>query len=256
MRILPFALLLCGLLLSAGCTEEVEPPVDLTADLAYFPLELNQPLFYQLDSIVLFNTTSGIVYDTARLEVRETLVESFIAADGTETYRGERWDRPLAGGEWRFRQTYTLSRSNTAAFRSEDNLTFTKLTFPFREGKQWDGHLAFDDRREFVVGGEFLDIFFGWAYEYVAIATPVTLTSGLTFAESILIRQAETDNLIDRRAAFERYAPGVGLIERFIDARHTQCRVCCGNDTGACLDLSWDDKSEKGFILRQTLLRQ
>lgn len=244
------------LLAFSGCKEEVAPPLDLEADLAYFPLELNQPLYYQLDSIVLFNTVRGVEYDTASLEVRETLVESFVAPDGATNYRGERWDRPLAGGPWRFRQTYTVSRTNLGAERSEDNLQFTKLTFPLRTGKSWDGHTAFDDSRDFVIGGEFLDIYFGWDYRYAATDEQVTLSTGLTFPETILVEQAETDNLIDRRIAFERYAPGVGLIERFIDARHTQCRVCCGGDTGSCIDLPWDEKAEKGFILRQILLRQ
>ncbi len=256
MRHFFFILAFTGLFLTGACKEEVAPPVDITADLAYFPLELDQPLFYEMDSIVLFNTTAGVVYDTSRLEVRETLVERFETPDGTINYRGERWDRPRAGGDWRFRQTFTVRRSNSAAFRTEDNLTFTKLTFPLRTGKRWDGNVAFDDRREFVVGGEFLDVFFGWDYQYLETAAPVTLTTGLTFNESVLVQQAETDNLIDRRVAYERYAPGVGLVERFLDARHTQCRVCCGNDTGACLDLSWDEKSEKGFIIRQTLVRQ
>lgn len=252
-----FFLCLCTIFFGlSSCKEETAAPLDLTADLAYFPLELNRPLYYQLDSIVVLNTVLGVVYDTASLEVRETLVESFALPDGTTAFRGERWDRPLAGGAWRFRQTYTISRTNQTAERSEDNLRFTKLTFPLRTGKSWDGHTAFDDRQDFVIGGEFLDIYAGWNYRYAETETPVTLSTGLTFAEAILVEQADTDNLIDRRIAFERYAAGVGLIERFIDARHTQCRVCCSGNTATCIDLPWDEKAEKGFILRQTLLRQ
>ncbi|MEL6142637.1 MAG: hypothetical protein AAFU67_13590 [Bacteroidota bacterium] len=66
---------------------------------------------------------------------------------------------------------------------------------------------------------------------------------------------SEVDNLIDFRLAYERYARGLGLVERFVDARHTQCQVCCNGDTGSCLDLSWDNKAEKGFILHERLIR-
>jgi hypothetical protein len=243
-------------LLLSGCKEEVEPPADFSANFAYFPLELDQPNFYRLDSIIVLNTVRGIVYDTITLEVRETLVESFTAADGMTEFRGERWDRPLTGGDWRFRQTYTVRRTNQVATRTEDNLAFTKLTFPFRDEKNWDGHTAFDDSQDIVIGGEFIDVFFDWNYRYDSIGVPMTLSTGLSFDQTLLVTQAETNNLIDLRSAYEIYASGVGLVERFIDARHTQCRVCCGGDTESCIDLDWDEKAEKGFILRQVLLRR
>lgn len=243
-------------LLLSGCKEEVEPPADFSANFAYFPLELNQPKFYRLDSIIVLNTIRGILYDTTTLEVRETLIESFTATDGMTEFRGERWDRPLTGGAWRFRQTFTVRRTNLAATRTEDNLAFTKLTFPFRDGKNWDGHTAFDDSQDIVIGGEFIDVFFDWNYRYDSVDTPQTLSTGLSFDKTVLVTQAETNNLIDLRSAYEVYASGVGLVERFIDARHTQCRVCCGGNTESCIDLAWDEKAEKGFILKQVLLRR
>lgn len=246
---------LFALFLATACAEDEDPiTVDFTADYAYFPLELNQPLFYDQDSIVVFNTTGGIVYDTSRSEVRETLVEMFTEADGTENYRGERWQRRNENSPWRFIQTYTVSRTDGAAFRTEDNLQFTKMVFPIRENRRWDGNAAFDTRREIVVGGEFLDVFNGWDYRYLATDETYTTPSGRSFPNALTIEQADViDNLIDQRIAYEVYAPGVGLVERFIDARHTQCRVCCNVDTEICFNLAWDDKAEKGFILRQVL---
>lgn len=249
--LLPF---LYVLFIAGSCENEIQDPVDLSADQAYFPLELNVPLFYDQDSIVLFNTTGGIVYDTSRSEVRETLVEVFTEADGTESYRGERWQREDENSPWRFIQTYTVSRSNTALTRREDNLQFTKLIFPIRDGRSWDGNAAFDVRREIVVGGEFLDVFNGWDYRYQEVGNDFTAPSGRSFSDVVLVRQALVeDNLIDLRQAHEIYAPGVGLVERFIDARHTQCRVCCNVDTELCFNLTWDEKAEKGFILRQVI---
>lgn len=255
MKTLLFTLLLVVCFLSS-CGEEVAPPRDFAADLAYFPLELDQPKFYALDSIVLFNTTRGIVYDTARLEVRETLVERFEAADGTETFRGERWDRRLPDGEWRFQQTFTMSRSNLRATRNEDNLSFTKLVFPLTEGKRWDGHTAFDDSREFVIGGEFVSIYQGWNYEYTSTNNQIAAGSAaLDYEGAVLIEQDSTDNLIAQNVAYEIYAPNIGLVERFIDARRTQCRICCNVDTELCSNLPWNDKAEKGFILKETFIR-
>lgn len=247
---------LLALCLIAACKEETAPPRDVEADLAYFPLELDQPKFFLLDSIVLFNTVRGIEYDTARLEVRETLVERFEAADGTETFRGERWDRRLPDGAWRFSQTFTMSRNNLRATRTEDNLRFIKLVFPLTEGKRWDGHVAFDDSRTFVIGGEFLEIYEGWDYRYVATDNAIAAgSSAVNIEGAVLIEQDLTDNLIAQSIAYEVYAPGIGLVERFIDSRRTQCRVCCNVDTELCSNLPWDEKAEKGFILKETFLR-
>ena len=248
------------ILLLVGCKEEVATPIDFSADYEYFPLELNRPVFYAMDSIVIFNTVRGIVYDTTRLEVRETLVESFTAADGRETFRGERWDRVLPNGTFRFAQTYTVSRDQTTAVRSEDNLTFTKLTFPIRENKRWDGNAAFDDTREIPVGGEFLAVYRDWDYRYDQVGEPLTLPGGVQLEETVTVEQAElTDVLIDYRVAYERYAPGIGLVERVIDARASQCRTCCNGPNGpdfvACGNLSWDERAEEGYILKQTYLR-
>lgn len=255
MKTLLYSSLLMVCLLTA-CKEETAPPRDLTADLSYFPLELDQPKFYALDSIVLFNTIRGIVYDTARLEVRETLVERFEAADGTETFRGERWDRRLPDGQWRFQQTFTMSRSSLRATRTEDNLSFTKLVFPLTEGKRWDGHTAFDDARSFVIGAEFVSIYQGWDYRYIPTTDAIAAgSSALNLEGAVLIEQDSTDNLITQSIAYEIYAPNIGLVERFIDARRTQCRTCCNVDTELCSNLAWDDKAEKGFILKETFIR-
>ncbi|MTB50968.1 hypothetical protein E1J53_0008325 [Lewinella sp. W8] len=245
--------LLASLLSFSGCEEEVLEPRNFSADFAYFPLAIGQTDFYRLDSIVLFNTVGGVIYDTTRLEVRETLVDTFRTPDGHLWYRGERSERYVGETSWRPVEGFDVSLQNNQAIRREDNLPFVKLVFPVREGRRWNGNVGFDEFRQIPTGGELLDVFAGWDYRYSEVDTPRD-TLNLTFTESLLVDQANIDNLIDYRQAYERYAPGVGLIERFLDARHTQCRVCCNGDTQGCFDLSWDTKAEKGFIIYQRRL--
>ncbi|THH41875.1 hypothetical protein [Neolewinella litorea] len=244
------------LLLATGCEEEVLTPATGSALETYYPLELNRPAYYRVDSIVLTPTVSGIRYDTASLEARETLVETFVGADGATVYRGERWERADENQSYVFKQTFTVSRMGSAVVRSEDNLTFTKLVLPLREGVTWDGHAAFDATRDVSVGPEFLDVYNGWNYVYTTVGENLTLPTGLQLDSVVTVDQAAVDNLIDLRTAYERYAPGLGLVERYIDARHTQCRDCCAGNTAECLDLPWDEKAEKGVILHQTLVRR
>lgn len=245
-------------ILSAGCedtVEELSPTV--TALERYYPLELNRPTFYQVDSIVLSNTVGGIRYDTSMLEVRETLVETFVGADGATLFRGERWEKPEGAQNFSFKQTFTVDRDNRSVTRNEDNLGFIKLVAPIRRGEEWDGNIGFDEDRSIAVGGEFLDVYRYWEYHYSNVDTSLTLRTGVSLDSVVVVTQAEeTDNLIELRRAYEYYAPGIGLVERFIDARHTQYIVCCNRDPALGIDLSWDEKAEKGYIIRQTFLRQ
>ena len=249
-----FLVLLC---LTESCKEEVFTPEARPLLEQYFPLELNRPAYYQVDSVVLRAVVGGIEYDSSRSEARETLVETFTAADGTTVYRGERWVRPDDTQPFRFEQIFTVSRDARAAIRSENNLTFTKLTHPLREGSDWDGNAAFDSRRSVSVGGEFLDVYEGWEYRYTDTDGLDTLVSGEQLDSVITVTQAEVlDNLIDLRVAYERYAPGLGLVERFVDARHTQCVACCSRNTDVCAGLPWDEKAEKGYIIHEELIRR
>lgn len=250
MRILFFLFpFLCFL----SCGEEAAEPFDFASQQVYFPLELNRELIYEQDSIVLFGSVRGAVYDTARSQVRERLVEEFVGADGNTQYRGERWQRATERDPWTFVISYLVTRTDRNATRTEDNLTFTKLTFPIRSGRSWDGHAAFNERTQFPVGGEILDIYNNWEYRYAGEALD-TSYNGIELEDTWLVEQADIDNLIDLRRAFERYAPNIGLVERFVDARHTQCQDCCGGDTAPCGGLPWDEKAEKGFILHQRLI--
>ena len=236
-----------------SCQETTATPAVQLLD-RYYPLTLNVPLYYRVDSIILVNEVGGVRYDTSYSQARETLVSTFTGADGREVYRGERWTRKDTTGPFVFNQTFTVERSNSQAIRTEDNLTFTKLVAPLRTGVEWDGNAAFDERRRVVVGGEFLDVYNGWDYRYGEVNSPATLPNGSILDSVVTVDQVnnlDEDPLLDLRIAYERYAAGIGLVERFIDARHTQCRICCGGDTNPCKPLPWDEKAEKGYIIHQ-----
>ena len=240
------------ILFIASCQEELAEPLQLGEDQVYFPVELNQKITYDVDSIVLFNTVRGVVYDTARSQVQEELVEAFLGADGDTIYRGQRLWRRNSTDSWQPNQTYTVTKNATRAQLTEDNLTFTKLVFPIRPGVSWDGNAAFNERREFPVGGEFVTIYEFWDYRYAA-APLDTVINGNTLTNTWLVEQADQDLLINLRRAYERYAPGVGLVEQFIDARDTQCVSCCNRDTRICSELPWNEKAEQGFIVHKRL---
>ncbi|MEM6395309.1 MAG: hypothetical protein AAF741_03110 [Bacteroidota bacterium] len=241
------------LLFLFACSEERIEPDPGPPSTEYYPLAVGSSWTYTVDSIVLVPSPGGTLYDTTRLEARETLLDTLRDQAGQLWYRGLREERADATQSWSPALTFAVRTDAQGVYRQEDNLEFLRLAFPLDLNRRWDGHVAFDEFRPVAVGTELLDVYAGWDYRIVEIDEPFTLSSGLLFEETLLVEQADVDNLIDFRRSFARYAKGVGPIEILIDARHTQCQVCCNGDTGSCLDLDWDVKSEKGYIISQVL---
>lgn len=236
-----------------ACEEETAPPrADKGYD--YYPLSVGQEWLYRMDSIVLRPQVGGIFYDSIFLDVRETLVDTLRDLEDQLWYRGERYDRRVDSTQWRFRQTFLLRRDEGRALRREDNLEFVKMVFPLRNDQNWDGHGAFDQYREIEVGGQPIEIFADWNYRYLQLGAPASY-GDQTYDQVTVIEGADYENLLNRRLAVEAYAQDIGLIYREMEVFETQCQVCCGGDTGTCLDLPWTEKAEGGFILRQWLVQ-
>lgn len=242
------------LLLFLACKEESIAPPDNVAGTDYYPLEVGNSWLYAVDSIILVPEIGRTRYDTVRAEARETLQATFRDQSDRLWYRGLREERATAGEEWIPTQSFALRVDERGLYRQEDNLEFQLLAFPLVENQRWDGHAAFDEFRPIAVGGELLDVYAGWDYRVLELDVAYQLPTGPSFAATMLVDQAAVDNLIDFRRSYRRYAKTVGPVETFVDARHTQCRVCCNGDTGTCLDINWDAKAEKGYIIHQLLL--
>ena len=147
--------------------------------------------------------------------------------------------------------------------RVEDNQRMIKLVFPVKETKRWDGIVYI--RRDTLVPlrGGAIDMFKDWddfRYEDIdqSFVNPIT---GDYYTETVLVNQVDKTNNIERRYSQERYAKGTGLIYKEMHILDSQCRrpngikTCDGvGNIVDCLFLPWEEKAEKGFILKQTLL--
>ena len=250
--LLPLTLLAIGaIVLTSACNEETaEPRTDRGYD--YFPLSIGQEQLFLMDSIVLRPEVGGIFFDSVRIEVREVLVDTLRDQENQLWYRGERYDRHIDSLNWRFRQSFLVGRDDSRALRQDDNLEFVKLVFPLRSDQNWDGHVGFDQYREIEVGGQPVQVFADWDYRYLQIGEPAAF-GDQTYDDVSLVEGADYENLLNRRLSLEAYARGIGLVYRELEVFETQCQICCGGDTGTCLDLSWREKAEGGFIIRQWL---
>ena len=221
----------------------------------YFPLEIGQTSFYQLDSIIFDPATFGTRIDTFSWQLREQIVDTLRDGSGELLYVIERAQRKSDSLSWNLDAVWTASRTETQAFRTEDNLRFMKMSFPLEEGSTWNGNIFIDESLVISVAGETIELFKGWENRILTLNENLNL-GDLNFEEVCTIELADNENLIEYRYGIEQYAKGIGLIYKELWVLDTQCQVCCNSDFASCETLAWQEKAEAGFILRQQLIDQ
>lgn len=246
-----FLWLIITLILGA-CHREVEQP-HLEFNYDYYPLAVGSSWTYELDSIIYDPSPQGTAIDSSHWQVKEVVVDTFYDLTGVLFYRIERFERAADSLAWQIRQVYAQGRSEREAYRLVDNMQLIPLVFPIVKGSKWDGNRYIDPLQTVVVAGENLEMFKGWNYSCEALDESLSI-GGLTFPQTLTVRMADSENLIELRSAVEQYARDIGLVYREYQILDTQCNVCCNGDLTACGPLPWVVKAERGFIIRQRLV--
>ena len=242
-----------ALILNAcGKRETFDSTTDTSAQHDYFPLESGKYVVYQVDSIIFDFSGGGIVRDSSRTLVKEQIGDTLRDQTGQLLYTVERYERPDQSVPWSLKKIGTAGRTETQAFRTEDNLRFLKMVFPMDRRSEWDGNVWIDDSREIEIAGERIRPFSNWYYEVDSIDVPAVV-NGFAFDSTLLITEADDNNIIERRLSRVRYAKHVGLVWReqwILDSQYCN-QVPPPVD---CETRPWELKAEKGYILRQTLI--
>ncbi|MEL6922399.1 MAG: hypothetical protein AAFO94_00010 [Bacteroidota bacterium] len=237
--ILPLVLSLC---LLWSCENTTEAPIPFGYE--YFPLQTGNSWTYQVDSTVFDTTGMGRVVTESSSQIREQIVDQFISNEGNEVFRIERSWRRDDSEAWTTTDVWTAERTENRAFKTEENLRYIKMVFPLSENEVWDGLRFIDKTQKITVAGETLELFKNWQHQLISIGLREQI-GPFTFEEVSTVSEADSENLIELRFAREKYAKAVGLVYKEMRILDTQNI----ND-----QLSWEDKAQKGFILRQTLI--
>ena len=233
---------------AAGGNLEVEKGVN------YYPLEVGNSIIYQLDSIVYFSQSGNpcAFTDTSSHFLREEVVDVFEDNEGELNYIIERYTSQNQSGPWQVTDVWNTKKTDTQVERVEENLRFIKMVFPVTDGATWNGNTFFQDTT-IQLGGQAIDFYKHWSsqYEYGMIDVAEEF-NGLQFDSVMTVVQSEpSENKVNHRSSIEKYARGVGLIFKEMLILDTQC---CGNNLGECDGVPWDEKAERGLILRQSVV--
>lgn len=239
-----------ALLLILGCGDGVVLPAP-DKGFQYFPIDNGRQWVYQVDSIVFDDGGSPNVLDSTSGFVRERITGQMTDLTGDTIYHLERSFRRTQDDNWVNTDIWTVARDELNAYRMEENLRFVKLRFPLKATTTWDPLLFVSPDTEVRVGTELIEMYTNWGGSVTAVDQSRNLSSML-FTDVITCLQADDDNEIERRYVYEEYAPDVGLIMRLDTILDSYCKRI--GQIEPCLGLSWPEKGEKGYIMKQQLV--
>ena len=241
----------------SACDRELgaPPKFNIEDQQQYFPLFIGHSITYQCDSIVYDFEISGSTLKIASTTfIQERTTDTLLDNTGQLTYTIERYERKAETDPWLLTKIWLARQDNTQAIRIEDNLTFIRLIYPMDRRSEWDGNVLIDANREIEIAGERMRPFVNWRYEVDSIDIAQQI-GAFAFDSVLVITEVDETNVIERRLSRSKYAKGKGLVWReqwILDSQYCNA-VPAPTD---CETKPWDQKAERGYILRQVIVEQ
>lgn len=240
----------------ASCKDRVIDE-DFTTDVAdqqrYFPLQLQQPVIYQIDSVVYdFGVNGAILVNSSTTFVKEVITDTLRDSQGRLQWKVEQFERTSDTLPWEIKRIWSAEMNGSQAIRTEENLRFLRLVFPMDRRSEWDGNLWIDANREIQIAGERMRPFTGWNYEVDSINIPRQVGT-FSFDSTLVITEVDETNIIERRLSRCVYAKNIGLVwkEQWI----LDSQYCNQSPPPAdCETKPWEQKAERGYLYRQKVI--
>jgi hypothetical protein len=238
-----------SMLIFYSCRQEpLFKPTDVENGSDFIPFAMNKSWLWEVDSIIYDPVGSIRPIDTIKAFLWETVTDTFSTAAGG-VYVIERYTSRDTMLGWTYTKTFSVTPQMDKLLWNEDNLILIKSKYPIYSGLSWDGTTFFDPLIKIPIAGEQMQPFKGWSF--LVMSKGVSLkVNDKHWTDVLTIRQADSENLLERRYSVESYQRGVGMIYRKMEILDTQCN---GNPA-ACEGIPWAVKAEKGYILEQRLI--
>lgn len=207
-----FSVFVIFMLLVSGCSKTSEQEWDHFYN--YFPATEGHWVIYQVDSVAYNKLLDTVIHYS--YFVRETIGESFTDLSGQQWQRIDHEIRHDSSSAWLINAAYAQTLGKRTAERTENNLRFIKLIFPFRTQTYWQGNSYINYQDIFNCN------FYGdWNYQYKELFVERTVNVH-TFDSVVVVQQVADSGLICKSLAVEMYAPGIGLIHKRVERLTTQ----------------------------------
>lgn len=188
-----------------SCKKKTDPPVEVGYD--YAPTTIGKYVVYDVDSIVYDDFT----HDTLEFKyrIKEKLAENITDNEGRPAIKLIRYIKKYNPNisydnmNWVIKDVWTYTKTNTTLEVVEEDVRFTKLSFPVNESATWNGNAQNTlGEREYK-------------YNYIDKTESI---NGHSFDNVLYVEQKDDKgkNAIHREFYIEKYAKNVGLVYREI----------------------------------------
>jgi hypothetical protein len=210
-----------------SCDTDKVVPRDINLGKDYFVLDIGHFVSYNVKEIqyALNQPPRTVTY-----QLREVVENAFVNEAGKQSYRIVRYIRANGRQNWQIENVWNARLDFNGAVRTEENMAFLKLVFPFEEEKTWDGNAFNDLGRETYLMREL-----GKSYRF----------DNKNYNETITVIQSRDSNLVNKDFRTEVYAKGIGMIYRKSDKV-----VYCQDRNQNCLGRAI---IESGLVLEQSV---
>lgn len=198
--------LLILILVLTSCEKKTIPASSYDMGYDYYPKNLGKYVIYDVDSVIYDQLT--FLPTTYKYQIKEKIEEQFTDAQGKPALRLMRYIKkydsliPYSQMSWAVKDAWQVNVNSTSVQVVEENVRFSKLSFPVKTGNAWDGN-AFNTIGE-------------WDYVYNYMDNKETINS-VNLDKVLMVTQKNFRTLISDQYYIEKYARGVGLVYREID---------------------------------------
>jgi hypothetical protein len=218
----------------------------------YFPLKVGSFISYQVDSIVFDDAPGGNKLDTVSFELKEEVASANRTESGDTIYYLHRYKRLDKGDPWILKDVWTASMTGTEALRTEENLTFRKLSFPLKYGKRWEPTAYINPETSVLIGTENVQPYEEWEADVLSFDKDGRIGDFTFTGDVMTIDQTNEDDGVMKRFVRETYVRNIGLVQRIDTILDSRCIEI--GDFGPCLGKPWIEHASKGYILSQVMI--
>jgi hypothetical protein len=191
----------------------------------YFPLTIGSFVSYNIKE------TNYFLNDPRKTEnnyqLKEVIKEVYTDLAKNTSYRIERYKRANGRDNWVLWNVWTARIDFQAAIRTEENVPYIKLVFPFEKSKKWNGNsLNTNNPDEYEMQN------LGKTYSF----------ANKNFTETVTVVQSNDSSLVGKDIRTEVFAKGIGMIykkyEVLIYCQSENCRGKAEIERGNVLEMS------------------
>ncbi len=194
-------------------------------------------IIYKVDSVIYNDFDDSRRYSTNYL--KEKIGEQFIDNLGRTAKKILRYYSDTLTTKWELFNVNYMVKTMLVVERVEDNLRYINLVFPNDINKKWLGNKLLNAPPPYIID---TSNYYVKDWKYTILNRDEYYDNGTKiFDSTLLVSQIQDSFAITKTFSIERYARSVGLV-------YKEFWIVTGQIN---IGSPWEDRAQKGFILRQ-----